>query len=96
MKRPRMRRTKAVEENGPLREILVMPGHLIIGQIKDGYIHVADIVHDGISEAALTGQRPDLTPIPVEKIEAIRKQNGLSDPIEDGPIESCPIGATTE
>ena len=91
-----MKRSGAAQENGPLREILVMPGHLIIGQIKDGYIQVADIVHDGVSEVSLTGQRPALTPIPVEKIEAIRKQNGLPDLIEDGPIEACPIKATTE
>ena len=97
-----MKRTGAVEEKrslqekGPLREILVKPRHLIIGHVKDGYIHVANIVHDGISEVALTGQRPDLMPIPVEEIEAIRKQNGLPDPIEPSPIDADKIKVVQE
>jgi hypothetical protein len=81
-----------------MREILVKPGHVIIGQIEDGHIHVADIIHGGISEVSLTGQKPGLHPIPVGEIEAIRKKHGLNKLLEPDPkqhhrIEANPIEA---
>jgi hypothetical protein len=70
-------------EAGKTREIVVKPGHVIVGEVRDGFVHVTDIIHDGVSEVSLTGNKPDLTPIPVARIEKIRRDHGLLEPIVD-------------
>ena len=64
-----------------LQDIRVYPGHHIVGEVKDGHIHVHDIVHNGVSEKYPTGCTPELHPIPVSKIEDVRKMSGIYEPI---------------
>lgn len=69
------------ESTEPPQEIVVAPGHVIIGHVRDGLVHVEDIIHGDVSEVSITGSRPDLKPIPVGRIEEIRRKHGLHDPI---------------
>jgi hypothetical protein len=64
-----------------VQKIQVKPGHHIMGEVKDGMVHVHDIVHGDHSELGITGEKPNLSPIPVGKIEAIRKSHGIMEPI---------------
>lgn len=67
-------------EDGKTRHIHLKGNHYIVGKVRDGHVHVEDIVHDGHSERAMTGKRPDLTPIPVSKLEAMGAR------FEDAPV----------
>lgn len=43
--------------------------HYMIGKIEKGAIKVLDVVHDGLSEHAMTDQHPKLRPIPLDELE---------------------------
>ena len=45
------------------------PPHFMIGHLEKGHITVKDVVHDGVSEHAMTGKHPALKPIPLEVLE---------------------------
>jgi hypothetical protein len=65
------------ETENSMEKIDVQPGHHIIGKVQHGMVDVHDIVHGGVSERALTGQKPDISPIPLQTINAIRAKHGM-------------------
>ncbi len=62
-----------------LHRIYVEPCHYMVGEIIDDEIHVHDIVHNGQSYVAMTGVRPQLTPIPLAELT----ERGFEYTIED-------------
>jgi hypothetical protein len=72
-------------ENERLYRIYLEPCHYILGEIIDGAVHVHDIVHRGQSEVAMTGERPRLTPIPLEEM----RERGFDVHIEEAAAEDA-------
>ncbi len=45
------------------------PPHFMLGEVKNGHIIVKDVVHDGVSEHAMTEHHPALKPIALKELE---------------------------
>lgn len=53
-----------------MHKIHLTDDHHIVGEIKEGMVQVHDIVHGGVSELELTGDPPQLEPIPLSDLKA--------------------------